>query len=59
MNSLIIMAGGASSRMKRSLGKSKLSESKKKLAHSVHKSLIPLGIKQKDPSVKTAEFKAE
>ena len=30
MNSLIIMAGGASSRMKRSLGKSKLSESKKK-----------------------------
>jgi ADP-glucose pyrophosphorylase len=41
------MAGGASSRMKRSLGKSKLSESKKKLAHSVHKSLIPLGIEQK------------
>ena len=29
MNSLIIMAGGVSSRMKRSLGKSKLSESKK------------------------------
>ena len=47
MNSLIIMAGGASSRMKRSLGKSKLSESKKKLAQSVHKSLIPLGIEQK------------
>ena len=47
MTSLIIMAGGASSRMKRSLGKSKLSESKKKLAHSVHKSLIPLGIEQK------------
>lgn len=47
MNSLIIMAGGASSRMKRSLGKSKLSESKKKIAHSVHKSLIPLGKEQK------------
>ena len=47
MNSLIIMAGGASTRMKRSLGKSKLSESKKKLAQSVHKSLIPLGIEQK------------
>ena len=47
MNSLIIMAGGASSRMKRSLGKSKLSESKKKLAQSVHKSLIPLGKEQK------------
>ena len=47
MNSLIIMAGGVSSRMKRSLGKSKLSESKKKLAQSVHKSLIPLGIGQK------------
>ena len=47
MNSLIIMAGGVSSRMKRSLGKSKLSESKKKLAQSVHKSLIPLGIEQK------------
>ena len=41
------MAGGVSSRMKRSLGKSKLSESKKKLAQSVHKSLIPLGIGQK------------
>ncbi len=47
MNSLLIMAGGASSRMKRSLGKSKLSESEKKIAQSVHKSLIPIGREQK------------
>ena len=42
------MAGGASSRMKRSLSQSKLSEDEKNLAAKVHKSLIPLG-KEKKP----------
>ena len=44
---LIIMAGGASSRMKRSLETSKLTPETKKIASSAHKSLIPLGSKQK------------
>ena len=42
MKNVIIMAGGASSRMKRSLSKSHLSEDEKNLAEKVHKSLIPL-----------------
>ena len=44
---LIIMAGGASSRMKRSLETSELTPQTKKIASSAHKSLIPLGSKQK------------
>ncbi|MBF10847.1 MAG: glucose-1-phosphate thymidylyltransferase [Flavobacteriaceae bacterium] len=48
MNSLIIMAGGASSRMKRSLHKTELTEDQKNLAQKAHKSLIPLG-KAKKP----------
>ena len=48
MKNVIIMAGGASSRMKRSLSKSHLSEDEKNLAEKVHKSLIPLG-KDKKP----------
>ena len=44
---LIIMAGGASSRMKRSLETSELAPETKKIASSAHKSLIPLGSKQK------------
>jgi NDP-sugar pyrophosphorylase family protein len=44
---LIIMAGGASSRMKRSLETSELTPETKKIASSAHKSLIPLGSKQK------------
>jgi len=44
---LIIMAGGASSRMKRSLETSELTPETKKIARSAHKSLIPLGSKQK------------
>ena len=48
MKSLIIMAGGASSRMKSSLSQSRLSEDEKNLAAKVHKSLIPLG-KEKKP----------
>jgi len=47
MNSLLIMAGGASSRMKNSLEKSELSTANKKLARQAHKSLIPLGKEQK------------
>ncbi|AKA35789.1 sugar phosphate nucleotidyltransferase [Flagellimonas lutaonensis] len=42
-NSLVIMAGGASSRMKKSLGRAALDESVKKAAQKLHKSLIPLG----------------
>lgn len=44
---LIIMAAGASSRMKRSLETSELTPETKKIASSAHKSLIPLGSKQK------------
>ena len=44
---LIIMAGGASSRMKRSIETSELTPETKKIASSAHKSLIPLGSKQK------------
>lgn len=47
MKNLIIMAGGASSRMKRSLDKSALTSSQKTFAQGVHKSLIPLGKSQK------------
>lgn len=46
-NTLLIMAGGASSRMKRSLQDSSLTDTLKKQAQSVHKSLIPLGSKQR------------
>ena len=45
-NSLLIMAGGASSRMKRSLKKSAVADEIKKQAATVHKSLIPLGLSQ-------------
>ena len=38
MKNVIIMAGGASSRMKRSLSQSQLSEDEKNLAEKVHKS---------------------
>ncbi|WP_250149255.1 sugar phosphate nucleotidyltransferase [Flagellimonas sp. 389] len=41
--SLIIMVGGASSRMKRSLESTTLDESTKKIATAHHKSLIPVG----------------
>jgi NDP-sugar pyrophosphorylase family protein len=47
ITSLLIMAGGASSRMKRSLETIQLSDSEKKVARNAHKSLIPLGVKQK------------
>lgn len=47
MAKLIIMAGGASSRMKRSIETSELTPETKKIASSAHKSLIPLGSKQK------------
>jgi ADP-glucose pyrophosphorylase len=42
-NSLLIMAGGASSRMKRSLKNSSVGDEIKRQAEAVHKSLIPLG----------------
>ena len=45
--SLLIMAGGASSRMKRSLKDSSINEELKKQAQAVHKSLIPLGVNQR------------
>ena len=48
MKSLLIMAGGDSSRMKRSLSQSNLTQYEKNLAAKVHKSLIPLG-KEKTP----------
>jgi NDP-sugar pyrophosphorylase family protein len=44
-NSLVIMAGGASSRMKRSLGSAKLPAEVMHAAKYLHKSLIPLGDK--------------
>ena len=47
MAKLIIMAGGDSSRMKRSIETSELTPETKKIASSAHKSLIPLGSKQK------------
>ncbi|GGG52527.1 dTDP-glucose pyrophosphorylase [Croceivirga lutea] len=42
-SSLVIMAGGASSRMKRSLENASVSESVLNAAKNLHKSLIPLG----------------
>ena len=45
--SLLILAGGSSSRMKRSLESVKLSEDTKNIALKVHKSLIPLGKTEK------------
>jgi NDP-sugar pyrophosphorylase family protein len=47
MESIVIMAGGASSRMKKSIGGSVLSEETKQIILSRHKSLIPLGKSQK------------
>jgi len=47
MNALLIMAGGASSRMKRSIHNSTLTKEQKEKALHVHKSLIPLGKEQK------------
>ena len=47
ITNLLIMAGGASSRMKRSLENSQLSDATKSIAFSSHKSLIPLGKSQK------------
>ena len=47
MKPLLIMAGGASSRMKRSLQNSTLTSEQKEIAQHVHKSLIPLGKEQK------------
>lgn len=47
MKPLLIMAGGASSRMKRSLQNSTLTNEQKEIAQHVHKSLIPLGKEQK------------
>lgn len=44
---LLIMAGGASSRMKRSLKNSTINTAIKKQAEAVHKSLIPLGTNQR------------
>ncbi|MDC6366030.1 MULTISPECIES: sugar phosphate nucleotidyltransferase [Flavobacteriaceae] len=41
--SLVVMVGGASSRMKKSLEVTKLDESTKAIAQKQHKSLIPLG----------------
>jgi dTDP-glucose pyrophosphorylase len=46
-NSLLIMVGGASSRMKSSLKNSSLRPEIKKQAEAVHKSLIPLGSNQR------------
>ena len=45
--SLLILAGGSSSRMKRSLESVKLSEDTKNIALKVHKALIPLGKTEK------------
>ena len=47
-NSLVIMAGGASSRMKRSLVNIPLNDQTRRIAEKAHKSLIPLG-KDKTP----------
>lgn len=46
MNTLLILAGGHSSRMKNSLTKSSLSEEVQQQALKLHKSLIPLGKRQ-------------
>ena len=46
-DSLVIMAGGASSRMKRSLVSSGLDDKTLAIAKNLHKSLIPLGEAQK------------
>ncbi|MGB0790776.1 MAG: NTP transferase domain-containing protein, partial [Flavobacteriaceae bacterium] len=43
MRPLVILAGGRSSRMKKSLNKANLSEASKKQALERHKSLIELG----------------
>ena len=45
--SLIVMAGGASSRMKRSLASSNLDDKTLAIAKNLHKTLIPLGKAQK------------
>lgn len=45
--SLVIMAGGASSRMKRSLASSGLDNETLRIASNLHKALIPLGETQK------------
>ncbi|MGB1455447.1 MAG: glucose-1-phosphate thymidylyltransferase, partial [Flavobacteriaceae bacterium] len=45
-NSLLIMAAGASSRMKQSLESSSLGPTVKNKAQKLHKSLIPLGPKE-------------
>ena len=47
-NSLVIMAGGASSRMKKSLVNIPLNDQTRRIAEKAHKSLIPLG-KDKTP----------
>ena len=47
VTNLLIMAGGASSRMKRSLENAELSDATLNIARSSHKSLIPLGKSQK------------
>ena len=47
MDSIVIMAGGASSRMKKSIGDTALTDETKKIILSRHKSLIPLGKSQK------------
>ena len=44
-NSLLIMAGGASSRMKKSLASTSLETEVRNKAQKLHKSLIPLGPK--------------
>ena len=48
MKNLLIMAGGNSSRMKKSIEKSTLSKKEKEFVRKVHKSLIPIG-KEKKP----------
>ncbi|MEM8845527.1 MAG: sugar phosphate nucleotidyltransferase [Bacteroidota bacterium] len=45
--SLVIMVGGASSRMKKSLATANLDEKTKNIAQKLHKSLIPLGTSRK------------
>lgn len=46
-DSLVVMAGGASSRMKRSLASSDLDDNTIAIAKNLHKTLIPLGKAQK------------
>ena len=43
MKNLLIMAGGNSSRMKKSIEKSTLSKKEREFVRKVHKSLIPIG----------------